>query len=70
MKNRLFTAIVALLIAIACSAQTSRSSNIRDKLNAFVESKEYGVHRLGFSKDGLNIYQFAQQFAIGEELGG
>ena len=68
MKNRLFTAIVALLIAIACSAQTSRSSNIRDKLNAFVESKEYGVHRLGFSKDGLNVYQFAQQFAIGEEL--
>ena len=70
MKNRLFTAIVALLIAIACSAQTSRSSNIREKLNAFVESKEYGVHRLGFSKDGLNVYQFAQQFAIGEELGG
>ena len=68
MKNRLFTAIVALLIAIACSAQTSRSCNIRDKLNAFVESKEYGVHRLGFSKDGLNVYQFAQQFAIGEEL--
>ena len=68
MKNRLFTAIVVLLIAIACSAQTSRSSNIREKLNAFVESKEYGVHRLGFSKDGLNVYQFAQQFAIGEEL--
>lgn len=68
MKNRLFTAIVALLIAIACSAQTSRSCNIREKLNAFVESKEYGVHRLGFSKDGLNVYQFAQQFAIGEEL--
>ena len=67
MKNRLFTAIVALLIAIACSAQTSRSSNIREKLNAFVESKEYGVHRL-ISKDGLNVYQFAQQFAIGEEL--
>ena len=70
MKNRLFTAIVALLIAIACSAQTSRSSNIREKLNAFVESKEYGVHRLDFSKDGLNVYQFAQQFAIDEELGG
>lgn len=68
MKNRLFTAIVALLIAIACSAQTSRSSNIREKLNAFVESKEYGVHRLSFSRDGLNVYQFAQQFAIGEEL--
>ena len=67
MKNRLFTAIVALLIAIACSAQTSRSSNIREKLNAFVESKEYGVHWL-ISKDGLNVYQFAQQFAIGEEL--
>ena len=67
MKNRLFTAIVALLIAIACSAQTSHSSNIREKLNAFVESKEYGVHQL-ISKDGLNVYQFAQQFAIGEEL--
>ena len=68
MKNRLFTAIVALLIAIACSAQTSRSSNIREKLNAFVESKEYGVHRLNIPQDGLNVYQFAQQFAIGEEL--
>ena len=68
MKNRLFITIVVVLIAIACSAQTSRSSNIREKLNAFVESKEYGVHRLGFSKDGLNVYQFAQQFAIGEEL--
>ncbi len=70
MKNRLFITIAVVLIAIACSAQTSRSSNIREKLNAFVESKEYGVHRLGFSKDGLNVYQFAQQFAIGEELGG
>ena len=68
MKNRLFTALVALLIAIACSAQTSRSSNIREKLNAFVESKEYGVHRLNIPQDGLNVYQFAQQFAIGEEL--
>ena len=35
-----------------------------------MESKEYGVHRLGFSKDGLNVYQFAQQFAIDDELGG
>lgn len=68
MKNRLFITIAVVLIAIACSAQTSRSCNIREKLNAFVESKEYGVHRLGFSKDGLNVYQFAQQFAIGEEL--
>ena len=68
MKNRLFTAIVTLLIAIACSAQTSRSSNIREKLKAFVESKEYGVHRLNIPQDGLNVYQFAQQFAIGEEL--
>ena len=66
MKNRLFITIAVVLIAIACSAQTSRSSNIREK--PFVESKEYGVHRLGFSKDGLNVYQFAQQFAIGEEL--
>ena len=70
MKNRLFITIAVVLIAIACSAQTSRSSNIREKLNAFVESKEYGVHRLGFSKDGLNVYQFAQQFAIDGELGG
>ena len=53
-----------------CHAQTTHSSNIREKLSAFVESKEYGVHRLSFSKDGLNVYQFAQQFAIGEELGG
>ena len=68
MKNRLFTVIVTLLIAIACSAQTSRSSNIREKLKAFVESKEYGVHRLNIPQDGLNVYQFAQQFAIGEEL--
>ena len=68
MKNRLFITIAVVLIAIACSAQTSRSSNIREKLNAFVESKEYGVHRLNIPQDGLNVYQFAQQFAIGEEL--
>ena len=53
-----------------CHAQTTHSSNIREKLSAFVESKEYGVHRLSFSKDGLNVYQFAQQFAIDDELGG
>ena len=70
MKNRLFTAIVALLIAIACSAQTSSSSNIREKLNAFVESKEYGVHRLGFSKDGLNVYQFAIDGELGDQYYG
>ena len=68
MKNRLFITIAAVLIAIACSAQTSRSSNIREKLKAFVESKEYGVHRLNIPQDGLNVYQFAQQFAIGVEL--
>ena len=68
MKNRLFITIAVVLIAIACSAQTSRSSNIREKLKAFVESKEYGVHRLNIPQDGLNVYQFAQQFAIGEEL--
>ena len=68
MKNRLFITIAVVLIAIACSAQTSSSSNIREKLKAFVESKEYGVHRLNIPQDGLNVYQFAQQFAIGEEL--
>ena len=69
MKNRLIVTIATLLaIGCWCSAQPTHSSNIREKLNAFVESKEYGVHRLGFSKDGLNVYQFAQQFAIGEEL--
>ena len=58
-----------MLTAIACSAQPTLSSNIREKLNAFVESKEYGVHRLSISQDGLNVYQFAQQFALDEELG-
>ena len=69
MKNRLFITIAVVLTAITCSVQPTHSSNIREKLNAFVESKEYGVHRLSFSKDGFNVYQFAQQFAIGEELG-
>ena len=76
MKNRLFITIAALLGVGCwllgdggwCHAQTTHSSNIREKLSAFVESKEYGVHKLSFSKDGLNVYQFAQQFAIGEEL--
>ena len=78
MKNRLFITIAALLGVGCwllgdggwCHAQTTHSSNIREKLSAFVESKEYGVHRLSFSKDGLNVYQFAQQFAIDDELGG
>lgn len=71
MRNRLIVTIATLLAVWCwCSAQTSRSNSIREKLNAFVESKEYGVHRLSFSKDGLNVYQFAQQFAIDGELGG
>ena len=78
MKNRLFITIAALLGVGCwllgdggwCHAQTTHSSNIREKLSAFVESKEYGVHRVSFSKDGLNVYQFAQQFAIDDELGG
>ena len=70
MKNRIFITITVMLTAIACIAQPTLSSNIREKLNAFVESKEYGVHRLSISQDGLNVYQFAQQFALDEELGG
>ena len=69
MKNRIFITITVMLTAIACIAQPTLSSNIREKLNAFVESKEYGVHRLSISQDGLNVYQFAQQFALDEELG-
>ena len=70
MKNRIFITITVMLTAIVCSAQPTHSSNIREKLNAFVESKEYGLHRLSISQDGLNVYQFAQQFALDEELGG
>ncbi len=78
MKNRLFITIAALLGVGCwllgdggwCHAQTVHHNNIREKLSAFVGSKEYGVHRLSFSKDGLNVYQFAQQFAIDDELGG
>ena len=69
MKNRIFITITVMLTAIACIAQPTLSSNIRERLNAFVESKEYGVHRLSISQDGLNVYQFAQQFALDEELG-
>ena len=68
MKNSYILSIAAVLIAITCSAQPTHPNNIREKLNAFVESKEYGVQKL-FSKDGLNIYQFAQQFAMDEEPG-
>ena len=50
-------------MAITCAAQTTHPNNLREKLNAFVESKEYGVQKF-FSKDGFNIYQFAQQFAM------
>ena len=77
MKNRILITIAALLGVGCwllgdggwCHAQTANSKNIREKLSAFVESKEYGVHRLSISRDGLNVYQFAQQFAIDGELG-
>ena len=68
MKNSFILTIAAVLTAIICSAQPSHPNNIREKLNAFVESKEYGVQKL-FSKDGFNIYQFAQQFAMDGESG-
>ena len=78
MKNRIIITIAALLGVGYwllgdggwCHAQTANSKNIREKLSAFVESKEYGVHRLSISRDGLNVYQFAQQFALDEEAGG
>ena len=78
MKNRILITITALLGVGCwllgdggwCHAQTANYKNIREKLSAFVESKEYGVHRLSISRDGLNVYQFAQQFAIDDELGG
>ena len=78
MKNRIIITIAALLGVGCwllgdggwCHAQTVHHNNIREKLKAFVESKEYGVHRLSISRDGLNVYQFAQQFAIDDELGG
>ena len=67
MKNRYFLAIALTLIAITSSAQPSLSNNIREKLNAFIESKEYNVQKLSHSKDGFNVYLFAQQFAMEEE---
>ena len=53
-----------MLIAITSSAQTTNPNIIREKLNAFVESKEYNVQKLSYSKDGFNVYMFAQQFAM------
>ena len=78
MKNRIIITIAALLGVGCwllgdggwCHAQTVHHNNIREKLKAFVESKEYGVHRFNIPQDGLNVYQFAQQFAIDGELGG
>ncbi len=78
MKNRIIITIAALLGVGCwwlgdggwCHAQTVHHNNIKEKLNAFVESKEYGVHRFNIPQDGLNVYQFAQQFAIDGELGG
>ena len=78
MKNRIIITIAALLGVGCwllgdggwCHAQTVHHNNIREKLKAFVESKEYGVQRFNIPQDGLNVYQFAQQFAIDGELGG
>ncbi len=67
MKNRHIFAIAAVMMAIACSAQPSHTNSMQEKLNAFVESKEYNVQKLSYSKDGFNVYQFAQQFAMEEE---
>ena len=64
MKNRHILAIALMLIAITSSAQTTNPNIIREKLNAFVESKEYNVQKLSYSKDGFNVYMFAQQFAM------
>ena len=70
MKNRHILAIALTLMAITCSAQPTHPNNIREKLNAFVASKEYNVLITGSSKDGVNVYQFAQQFVMEEEPGG
>lgn len=67
--NRIITAIAALLIALSGHAQL-KSTGIREKLNAFIESKEYNVQKLNTSKKGFNMYLFAQQFAIENDLGG
>ena len=70
MKNRHILAIALTLIAITCGAQPTHPNNIREKLNAFVASKEYNVQKTGSSKDGVNVYQFAQQFVMEEEPAG
>ena len=70
MKNRHILAIALTLIAITCGAQPTHPNNLREKLNAFVASKEYNVQKTGSSKDGVNVYQFAQQFVMEEEPAG
>ena len=70
MKNKHILAIALTLVAITCGAQPNHPNNIREKLTAFVESKEYGVHRLSISQEGLNVFQFAQQFALEGEPDG
>ena len=69
MKNRHIMTMTAVLLVITAAAQTDHSHILSEKLNAFVESKEYGVHRISTSQDGFNVYQFAQQFAIDGEAG-
>ena len=51
MKNRYFLAIAFTLIALTGSAQSNHPNTIREKLNAFVEAKEYNVQKLSDSKD-------------------
>ena len=68
MKSRHILAIAIQLMAITCGAQPTQPNKIREKLNAFVESKDYNVQKLSYSKDGFNVYQFAQQFAMDGEL--
>lgn len=70
MKNKHIIAIALTLMAITCGAQPTHPNNIREKLKAFVESKEYNVQKNNSSNDGVNIYQFAQQFVMEEEPSG
>ena len=64
MKNRHILVIGLTLIAITCNAQPTGTNSIREKLNAFVESKDCNVQKLSYSRDGFNVYMFAQQFAM------
>lgn len=69
MKNRQFLAIAVFLMAISGSAQTIHSNGMKEKLRAFIDSKEYEVQELGPSRQGVNVYHFAKQFAMDKEQG-